>query len=138
MPHARMGSFTMNNVFAAMRRALQLGAMYDESEYANDSSNDEINEKAIDIMGDGAAQDGGRCTPGGSAKVVAGTCCEEQSLNKNDSMSMITQVRLGQLWHCQTLVMMKYKSVLGYEGPNNRSGCIGHHACMLSMNLIHQ
>lgn len=44
------------DVYAAMRRALQLGTVFDESQY----SNDEANEAGEDVMGgDGSADDAG-------------------------------------------------------------------------------
>ena len=55
MPHAQTGSFFDNNADAAMRRSIQFGTMYDESEYFYYSSGDEATEDGVDMMEDGAS-----------------------------------------------------------------------------------
>ena len=55
MPHAQTGSFFDNNAHAAMRRSIQFGTMYDESEYFYYSSGDEATEDGVDMMEDGAS-----------------------------------------------------------------------------------
>ncbi|KAF8780730.1 hypothetical protein HU200_001337 [Digitaria exilis] len=56
MSHALRGGLSDNNVCAAMRRSIQFGTMYDESQYFS-SSGDEATEDVVYTMEDGSAQD---------------------------------------------------------------------------------
>ncbi|OEL16759.1 Two-component response regulator ORR29 [Dichanthelium oligosanthes] len=68
VPHAQTGSFSDDNVHAAMRRSIQFGTIYDESQYFDFSYGD-----GVDMMEHGAAQDDGKSASGFRAQIWAGT-----------------------------------------------------------------
>lgn len=82
MPHAQRGGFSDSNVCAAMRRSIQFGTMYDESQYFS-SSRDETTEDVVCTMEDGTAQDDGTSASSGfSGQVSDAETFSADSTNK--------------------------------------------------------
>ncbi|CAN6234670.1 unnamed protein product [Urochloa humidicola] len=69
MPHAQTGNFSDNIAHAAMRRSIQFGTMYDESQFLCFPSGDEGTEYGLDTMEDGVAEYGDTSAFGFSAEV---------------------------------------------------------------------
>ncbi|CAO1939119.1 unnamed protein product [Urochloa humidicola] len=56
MPHAQAGNFCDNSAQAAMRRSIQFGTMYDESQYLYFPTGDEGTEYGLHMMEDGVVE----------------------------------------------------------------------------------
>ena len=84
MPHAQTGSFFDNNAHAAMRRSIQFGTMYDESEYFYYSSGDEATEDGVDMMEDDGTSASSFTTQANTAEIFSADGTKD-ILNNNSS-----------------------------------------------------
>ena len=84
MPHAQTGSFFDNNAHAAMRRSIQFGTMYDESEYFYYSSGDEATEDGVDMMEDDGTSASSFTTQASTAEIFSADGTKD-ILNNNSS-----------------------------------------------------
>ena len=84
MPYAQTGSFSNNNAHAAMRRSIQFGTMYDESEYFYYSSGDEAAEDGVDMMEDDGTSASSFTTQASTAEIFSADGTKD-ILNNNSS-----------------------------------------------------
>ncbi|CAL5034858.1 unnamed protein product [Urochloa decumbens] len=88
MPHAQTGNFSDNIALAAMRRSIQFGTMYDESQFLYFPSGDEGTESGLDMKEDGAAEYGDTSASGFSEVSTADSFSADGTndiLNNNSS-----------------------------------------------------
>ncbi|CAL5017583.1 unnamed protein product [Urochloa decumbens] len=88
MPHAQTGNFSDNSAHAAMRRSIQFGTIYDESQYLYFPSVDEGTEYGLDLKEDGAAEYGDTSASGFSEVSTADSFSADVTndiLNNNSS-----------------------------------------------------
>ena len=85
MPYAQTGSFSNNNAHAAMRRSIQFGTMYDESEYFYYSSGDEAIEDEVDMMEDDGTSASSFTTQASTAEIFSADGTKDILNNNNSS-----------------------------------------------------